>query len=105
LLVVQQFLSALNHHILRISLRVTFSSSLLWKCASKWHVSQPWRISNWMWRPKSGRFQKTPSAGASTDLNLKAIRYALSYVLPLKSKNTISRNFLIAHCIIFRNIK
>jgi len=53
-LVVQQFLaeksflSSPNHRTLRISLRVTFGCSLLWKWASRGRVSQPWRTSNRM---------------------------------------------------------
>ena len=59
------FLSSPNHRTLRISLQVTFGCSLLWKWASRGHVSHPWRTSNRMQRPNSGRFWKKPSAGAS----------------------------------------
>jgi hypothetical protein len=45
------FLSSLNHRTLRISVRVTFGCSLLWRWTSRGHVSQPWKISNRMWRP------------------------------------------------------
>jgi hypothetical protein len=41
-----------------ISFRVNFGCSLLWKWASRGHVSQPWRTSNQMWRLNSGRFKK-----------------------------------------------
>jgi len=40
------FLSSPNHRTLRISLRVTFGCSLLWKWASRGRVSQPWKTSN-----------------------------------------------------------
>jgi len=56
-----------DHHTLRISLRVTFGCSLLCKWASGGRVSQPWRTSNRMRRPNSGRFQKKPSAGAANN--------------------------------------
>jgi len=56
-----------DHRTLRISLRVTFGCSLLWKWASRRRVSQPWRTSNRMWRPNSGKFQKKPSGGASNN--------------------------------------
>jgi len=61
------FLSSPNHRTLRISLRVTFGCSLLWKWASRGHVSQPWGTPDRMWWPNSGRFQKKTSAGASND--------------------------------------
>jgi len=61
------FLSSPNHRTLRISLRVTFGCSLLWKWASRGCVSQPWKISNGMRRMNSGRFQMKPSAGASNN--------------------------------------
>jgi len=39
-------LSSPNHRTLRISFRVTFGCSLLWKWASRGRVSQPWKTSN-----------------------------------------------------------
>jgi hypothetical protein len=42
-----------------------FWLSLLWKCGSRGHVTQPRRTPNWMQRLNSGRFQQKPSAGAS----------------------------------------
>jgi hypothetical protein len=63
------FLWPPNHRTLRISLRVTFGSSIFWKWASRGRVSQPWKISSGMRRPNSGRFQKKPSAGASNSGN------------------------------------
>ena len=60
-------LSSPNHSTLRISLRVTFGCSILWKWASGEHVSQPWGTSNRVRRPNSGRFQKKSSAGASNN--------------------------------------
>jgi hypothetical protein len=50
------FLSSPNHHTHRTSFPLTFGCSLLWKWASRRHVSQPWRTSDRMWRPNSGRF-------------------------------------------------
>ena len=61
------FLSSPKHRNLRISLRVTFSCSLLWKWASRGPISQPWRTSNGMRRPNCRRFQKKPSTGASNN--------------------------------------
>ena len=61
------FRSSPNHRTLRISLRVTFGCSLLWKWASRGRISQPWRTSNRMWRPNSGGFQKKPSTSASNN--------------------------------------
>ena len=61
------FLSSPNHLNLRILLRVTLGCSLLRKWASTRCVSQPWRTSNRMRRPNSGRFQKKPSAEASNN--------------------------------------
>jgi len=61
------FLSSPNHRTLRISLRVTFGCSLLWKWSSRGRVSQPWKISNGMRLPNSRRFQKKPFAGASNN--------------------------------------
>jgi hypothetical protein len=63
-LVVQQFLAEKNFLVITqppyspISLRVTFGCFLLWKLASRGHVSQPWRTSNRTRRPNSGRFRK-----------------------------------------------
>jgi len=100
------FLSSPNHRTLRISLRVTFGCSLLLNWASRGRVSQPWRTSNRMRRPNSGRFQKKPSAGASNDgridggsvcvrkgPTLKVIRYALPYVLLLQCYTTFPGTF------------
>ena len=106
-LVVQQFLfekaflSSPNHRTLRISLRVTFGCSWLWKWASRGRVSQPWRTSNQMRRPNSGRFQKNPSVGASNSDRTdgtsvcvrKVIRWTVSYVLPLQCYTTIPWTF------------
>jgi len=61
------FLSSSNHRTLQISLWVIFGCSLLWKWASRGHVSQPWRTSNRMWRPNSRGFQKKPSTGVSNN--------------------------------------
>jgi hypothetical protein len=66
-LVVQQFLSSPNRRTFRSSLRVTFGCSLLWKWTSRRHVSQPWRTSNWLPRPNSGRLKKNPSSSASNN--------------------------------------
>jgi len=98
--------SSPNHRTLRISLRVTFGCSLLLKWASRGRISQPWRTSNRMRRPNSGRFQKEPSAGASNNGRideangcvrkgpaLKVIRYALSYILPLQCYTTFPDTF------------
>jgi hypothetical protein len=76
-LVVQQFLASPNHRTLQISLRVTCGCSLLRNWASRGHVSQPWRTPSRMPRPKSGRFQKMPSAGA---INSGGIDVASVYV-------------------------
>jgi len=56
-----------NRRALRISLRVTFGCSLLWKWTSRGRISQPWRTSNGMLRPNCRRFQKKSSAGASNN--------------------------------------
>jgi hypothetical protein len=56
--------SSPSHRTLRISLRVTFGCSLPWKWASRRHVWQPWRTSDRMRRPNSGRFKQKPSNGA-----------------------------------------
>ena len=100
------FLSSPNHRTLRISLRVNFGCSLLWKWASWGRVLQPWRTSNGMRRPNSGGFQKKPSTGASNNgridgasvcvrkgPTLKVIRWALSYVLPFQCYTTFPRTF------------
>jgi hypothetical protein len=52
-----------KHRTLRISLRVTFGCPLLWRWASRGHVTQPLGASNKMRRPNSGTFQKKPSVG------------------------------------------
>ena len=102
----EAFLSSLNHRTLQISPRVTFGSSLLWKQTSRGCVSQPWRTSNRMWRPNSGRFQKKPSTSASNNGRIdgasvcerkgpimKVIRWALSYVIPLQCYTTFPGTF------------
>ena len=65
--IAQAFLSLRNHRTLRISLRVTSGCSILRKWASRGLVSQPWKTSNRIRRPNSGRFQKKPSAFASNN--------------------------------------
>jgi hypothetical protein len=78
---------------------------LLRKWAGRGLVSQ-WMTSDRMRRPSSGRFQKKPSAGAYSKgridgrsmcahkgCALKAIRYALPYVLPLQCNTTIPELF------------
>jgi len=72
--IAQAFLSSPNHRTLRISLRVTFGCSLLWKWASRGRVSQPWRTSNRMRQLNSGRFQKKPFAGASNNGRIDGAR-------------------------------
>ena len=47
-----------------------FGCWLLWKWTSRGRVSLPWRTSNLMQRPNSGRFQKKPSAGASNNVRI-----------------------------------
>jgi hypothetical protein len=72
-LVVQHFLAEKNIPVItqppyyRISLRVTFGCSLLRNWASMGYVSQPWRTSNRIRRPDTGRFQKKPSTSASNN--------------------------------------
>jgi hypothetical protein len=73
-LVVQQFLSSPNHRTLRISLPVTSGCSLIWKWASREQVSQPWRTSDRMWLPNSGRFQKKPSERDSNNDRIDGAR-------------------------------
>jgi len=76
------------------------------KMGLKGRISQPWRTSNRMRRPNSGRFQKKPSAGASNSGSidraslcvrkgptLNVIRYALSYALPLQCYTTFPGTF------------
>ena len=50
---------------IRISLWVTFGWK--WPSTSRGPISQPWRTSNQMWQPYSGRFHKKPSTGASNN--------------------------------------
>jgi hypothetical protein len=75
-LVVQQFIAEKNipvitrHRTLWISLRVTFGCSKLWKWASSGYVSQPWRTSNRMRRPSSGRIQMKPPSGATNSAKI-----------------------------------
>jgi hypothetical protein len=68
------FLSSPNYCILWISFRVTFSCSLLWKWASRGHVSQPQWTLNLVQCPNTGRFQKKPSARASNNGRIKVAR-------------------------------
>jgi hypothetical protein len=104
-LVVQQFLSSPNHRALRTSLRVAFGCSLLWKWASRGHVSQPCKISYRIRRPNSRRFQKKPSAGAFNSGRIdecKCVRAQGSYVtvcLTITVQNHHSGNLLTAHCV------
>jgi hypothetical protein len=86
------FLSIHNHCALRILVRMAFGWSLLREWVSSGNVSQPWRTSNRMRRPSSGKFPKKPSTGVSNNCRvdgasvssrkgptLKVIRYALPY--------------------------
>jgi hypothetical protein len=57
------FLSSPSHRTFRISLRVTFGSSLIWKWASREYVPQKWRTLNRMLRSNCGIFQSKPSSG------------------------------------------
>ena len=77
------FLSSPNHRTLRISLRVTFGCSLLWKWASRGRVLQPWRTSNRMRQPNSGWFQKKPSAGASNNGKMDGVSVCVRARVPL----------------------
>jgi hypothetical protein len=61
------FLSSPNHRTLCMSLRGTFGCSLFWIWTSRRRISQPWRTSNRMRRPNSGRFQMKLPAGASNN--------------------------------------
>jgi hypothetical protein len=61
------FLSLPDLRILWTSLRVTFGCSLLWKSASRGHISQPRRTSDRIRQLNSGRFQKKTSVGASNN--------------------------------------
>jgi hypothetical protein len=93
------FLSLFNHRTLRISLPTP-------KMCLRGQVPQPWKTSNRMRRPNSGRFQKMPPAGASNNgridrssmcapkgPTLKEITHALSYFVPLQCNVTTPGTF------------
>jgi hypothetical protein len=101
--------SSPSHRTLRISLRVTFGCSLLWIWAKRGHVSQPWRASDRMRRPNSGRFQKRLSAGVCNNgrIDVASVCARRSYfqgdyinvvVVPtITAQYLHSGNFLTAH--------